>query len=344
MTRGLEWTVKWPKGGVCKRGYPSKTVLSYITVFSPDAAKRQQFYIQQAVRKPQRATVQQHISRVLNDHVRHLPMMKDSPKAVPKTKKGYIPFGKADLAINVLASVPMLWQNQYNVNHSTVPKSTCTLLPDLERPLSKSWLRSTTKSSRWKVRLVQPDPKPRVTQSARRLGARLVKSLRRVAVRHFAVKETHFRCEAGRPSVMGHFQWPLCHRQGGWHRNLFLEYSVSKKVCLQLDIVEYSPGYHGPIYDLIIGKQTMHNLGVKLDFQEKTLTIDEILLPMRNFSNLQLKPRIAGALRETTQSAQEPISIHNKTKRMMKIVDAKYEKADLPSIMREKRSHLKTLR
>ncbi len=88
----------------------------------------------------------------------------------------------------------------------------------------------------------------------------------------------------------------------------------------------------------------MHNLGVKLDFQEKTLTIDEILLPMRNFSNLQLKPRIAGALRETTQSAQEPISIHNKTKRMMKIVDAKYEKADLPSIMREKRSHLKTLR
>jgi hypothetical protein len=26
----------------------------------------------------------------------------------------------------------MLWQNQYNLNHSTVPKSTCTLLPDLE--------------------------------------------------------------------------------------------------------------------------------------------------------------------------------------------------------------------
>ncbi len=32
------------------------------TVFSADAAKRQQFYIQQAVRKPQRATVRQHIS------------------------------------------------------------------------------------------------------------------------------------------------------------------------------------------------------------------------------------------------------------------------------------------
>jgi hypothetical protein len=47
-------------------------------------------------------------------------------------KKGNIPFGKADLVAIVLLSVPMLWQNQYNLNHSTVPKSTRTLLPDLE--------------------------------------------------------------------------------------------------------------------------------------------------------------------------------------------------------------------
>jgi hypothetical protein len=108
--------------------------LHKLTVFSADGAKRQRFYIQQAVRKPQRATVRQHISQmgVLNDHVRHLPMLKDSPKAVPMTKKGNIPFGKADLAAIVLVSVPMMWQNQYNLNHSTVPKLTCTLLLDLE--------------------------------------------------------------------------------------------------------------------------------------------------------------------------------------------------------------------
>jgi hypothetical protein len=47
-------------------------------------------------------------------------------------KKGNIPFGEADLAAIVLSSVPMLWRNQYNLNHSTVSKSTCTLLPDLE--------------------------------------------------------------------------------------------------------------------------------------------------------------------------------------------------------------------
>jgi hypothetical protein len=105
-----------------------------LTVFSADAAERQRFYIQQAVCKPQRATVRQHILRmgVLNDYVKHLPTLKDSSKAVPTMKKGNVPFGKADLAAIVLSSVPMSWQNQYSLNHSTVPESTCTLLPDLE--------------------------------------------------------------------------------------------------------------------------------------------------------------------------------------------------------------------
>ncbi len=113
----------------------------------------------------------------------------------------------------------------------------------------------------------------------------------------------------------------------------FVEYSASKKVRLQLDIVEYSPGDQTPMYDLIIGKQTMHNLGVKLDFQEMTITIDKILLPMRNIANLQLKPRITRALRENTCFAQEPISTCSSTRRMVKILDAKYEKADLPAII-----------
>ncbi len=114
-----------------------------------------------------------------------------------------------------------------------------------------------------------------------------------------------------------------------------MEYSASKKVCLQPGIVEYDPGDQAPMYDLIIGKQTMHDLGVVLDFQEKTITIDKILLPMRNIVNLQLKPRITRALRENTCFAQEPIST-----RRVKILDPKYEKADLPAIIRGNRSHL----
>ncbi len=49
----------------------------------------------------------------------------------------------------------------------------------------------------------------------------------------------------------------------------FVEYSASKKVCLQPDIEEYSPGDQAPLYDLIIGKQTMHNLGVILDSKRR---------------------------------------------------------------------------
>ncbi len=100
--------------------------LHKLTVFSADVAKRQRFYIQQAVRKPQRATVQQHISRmgVLNDYVKHLPTLKESSKAVPTTNKGTISFGKADLAAIVQSSVchrPWL----YGGKHSSLKAAIC---------------------------------------------------------------------------------------------------------------------------------------------------------------------------------------------------------------------------
>ncbi len=72
----------------------------------------------------------------------------------------------------------------------------------------------------------------------------------------------------------------------------------------------------------------------------RSITIDKILLPMRNIANLQLKPRITRALRENTFFAQEPISTCSETKRVVEILDAKYEKTDLPAIIRENCSHL----
>ena len=37
----------------------------------------------------------------------------------------------------------------------------------------------------------------------------------------------------------------------------FAEYSMSKSVHLTPDIVEYDPGASEPLYDLIIGKQSL---------------------------------------------------------------------------------------
>ncbi len=84
----------------------------------------------------------------------------------------------------------------------------------------------------------------------------------------------------------------------------FVDYSDSKRVHLKPDIVEYACNGASPLYDLILGKQTLHNLEVVLDFKEKTITIDEILLPMRNINNLQLKPSISRALNSTQALAK----------------------------------------
>jgi hypothetical protein len=75
-----------------------------------------------------------------------------------------------------------------------------------------------------------------------------------------------------------------------------VEYSARKLFSLVPDIVEYETGATAPLYDLIIGKQTLHDIGAVLDFKEKTITIDSILLPMRNIVNLQLKPSVTRAL------------------------------------------------
>ena len=120
----------------------------------------------------------------------------------------------------------------------------------------------------------------------------------------------------------------------------FVDYSGSKKVQLAPDIVEYKPGSGKPMYDLIIGKNTMHDLGVVLDFKQSTIQIDEILLPMRDIANLQLKSSVTRALRNNANFAQEPVSTRSATKRVVEILDAKYEKADIPAIVRENCSHL----
>jgi hypothetical protein len=88
----------------------------------------------------------------------------------------------------------------------------------------------------------------------------------------------------------------------------FIEYSLSKSVHLTPDIVEYDSGATAPLYDLIIGKQTLHDIGAVLNFKEKTITIDGILLPMRDIISLQHKPSVTRALRHNTCQAQEPIS------------------------------------
>jgi hypothetical protein len=69
---------------------------------------------------------------VLNDYLAYLPMVFDSLMAAAGTKKMNVPFDEADLAGIVLNLVPSSWVNQYNMKHSTLPKSPRALLNNLE--------------------------------------------------------------------------------------------------------------------------------------------------------------------------------------------------------------------
>jgi hypothetical protein len=108
--------------------------LHKITVFPADAAEKQCYYMQQTIKKPQQVTVHQFVSRmgVLNDYLAYLPMVYNSLVAIAGTKKINVPFDEADLAGIMLNAVPSFWVNQYNMMHSTLPKSPRALLNDLQ--------------------------------------------------------------------------------------------------------------------------------------------------------------------------------------------------------------------
>ena len=108
--------------------------LHKLTLFSYDATELQWYYMQQHIKKPERVMVRAFVTRMglLNDYLAYLPTVKDSPRAVEDTKKGNVPFNEADLAGIMLKAIPISWVNQYNLNHSTLPKSPRLLLPALE--------------------------------------------------------------------------------------------------------------------------------------------------------------------------------------------------------------------
>jgi hypothetical protein len=124
--------------GLCARTWmPFKDCIELhkLTVFPADASEKQCFYMQPTIKKLQRVTVHQHMSRMgmLNDYLAYLPMIYDWSLAVEGTKKSNVLFDKAELdKIMLNSSVLVTWVNQYSITHSTLPKSPCVLLMNLE--------------------------------------------------------------------------------------------------------------------------------------------------------------------------------------------------------------------
>ena len=68
---------------------------------------------------------------------------------------------------------------------------------------------------------------------------------------------------------------------------MFPEFSDSKRVRSNPDIVGFDSDKSAPMFDLIIGTETMAELGIILDFKTKIVTLDEQTLPMLSIKRLQ---------------------------------------------------------
>ncbi len=62
----------------------------------------------------------------------------------------------------------------------------------------------------------------------------------------------------------------------------FFEYSNSKEFLAEPNVFKYDRKVGKPVFDLIIGCNSTEKLGIVMDFKAKTITINEIILPMRN--------------------------------------------------------------
>ena len=94
-------------------------------------------------------------------------------------------------------------------------------------------------------------------------------------------------------------------------------------------------------YDIIFGRDLLRELNIVLNFSNNTVVCNDY--------NMDMKPKDCTA--ETNFSIQESESVKNATSRLKKILDAKYEKADLKQVVKsleylkkhEKKSLLKLL-
>lgn len=78
-------------------------------------------------------------------------------------------------------------------------------------------------------------------------------------------------------------------------------------------------------YDLIIGRDLMKELGIKIDFETDSVSWKNVVVPMKSVD----------ATFETSYHVEDSDAIADATNRIQKILDAKYEPADINEIIND---------
>ena len=88
-------------------------------------------------------------------------------------------------------------------------------------------------------------------------------------------------------------------------------------------------------YDMIIGKDLMQELGLDVKYSNLSLQWDQLEVPMREFGEL----RHRDSLKQNYYLKEEAVATKEMKQRAVKILDAKYEKANLRKLV-QKHTHL----
>ena len=86
-------------------------------------------------------------------------------------------------------------------------------------------------------------------------------------------------------------------------------------------------------YDMIIGRDMMIELKINLTFDKQKVIWEGIEIPMRDFNRLRRWNLSKYEVKAIIQEMKEPIVTKRATERMIKILDSKYEKADVKQVI-----------
>ena len=130
----------------------------------------------------------------------------------------------------------------------------------------------------------------------------------------------------------------------------FDEFGGATRINHEFDV---DPNPEGIGYDMIIGRDLLNKLGIDLRHSDKTIKWNDVLVPMKSFSDIwEAKHPTRQEMRATFLRSVEPKATREETERVTKILDSNYEKANLEEVVQnatslnreQKRKLLKTLK
>ena len=86
---------------------------------------------------------------------------------------------------------------------------------------------------------------------------------------------------------------------------------------------------------MVIGRDILSSLGMDISFKEKSISWEGIAIPMRDFDTLRKYQLSKTELRAFISETEEPVVTQKATDRIIKILDANYQKADLKVVVQQ---------